>query len=98
MLPAAPWVSLGLRLSIKVFTLNPVNSMAKPFLTKGFLTIAEKGMLNVAINKIARRPLLALANIELPAKQMAVHKTRTIVPQRYSHPKPSRRKWDQPPD
>ena len=92
MLPAAPWVSLGLRLSINVFALNPVNSMSGPSFVKGFVIIAEKGMLNVATNKIARRPLLALANIELPAKQMAVHKTRTIVPQRYCHQNPSRRK------
>jgi hypothetical protein len=50
-------------------------------------------MLNVATRRIMRRPLLALANIELPARQIAVQRIKMTVPQRYCHQKPSARKF-----
>jgi hypothetical protein len=60
--------------------------------------MAENGMLKVATRSTTRRPLLALEKIELPARQMPVHRTRTMVPQRYSHQKPSMRKSAADPD
>lgn len=46
-------------------------------------------MLKVATRSTARRPLLHLAKRPLPAKQMTVQVTSTIVAQMYCHQKPS---------
>lgn len=97
-LPAAPFVSLGFRFSKKVCQLSPVNSTPSRGTENGFKTIAERGMLKVAISKMKSNPLLALAKMPLPARQIAVQRTRTMVSQRYSHQKPSSRKFDQVPD
>jgi hypothetical protein len=81
-----------LRFSINVRTLRPVNITPSLGEENGFMKRAVKCILIVATRRMTSRPLLALENIELPAKQIAVQRTRRIVPHRYCHQKPSRRK------
>lgn len=67
--------------------LMPVNSMPRLRLSNGFTRKADNGILKVATSKMARRPLLHLAKMPLPARQMPVQITSTMVAHRYSHQK-----------
>jgi hypothetical protein len=77
-----PLEESGRRLDFRVARLNPVNSMPLSGSTKAGFRRAETGILKMEKVSTTKRALLALANMELPARQRPVQKTSATVPNR----------------
>src|SRR3569833_3370582 len=84
--PLNSWLDgCGRKLDRSVAQLSPVNLIPRPGATKGCMIMADTGMLRMARVRMTRSPLLAFANIQLPARHRMVHTTKPVVSSRYSH-------------
>ena len=72
-------------MDLNVDKLTPVKVMPLTGSLNAGSTRAESGMLTMEIVKITSKALLALANVELPARHNKAQKTNALVSSRYCH-------------